>query len=713
MKVVNISEGKRGLERLISTFEKTRGFSDFLNCVEHCLDNKLKGLDQLDSIWKLHEKKIKLNNGLLEFTNFLIKINVAYPLENKESNRSEEEEEISKLAEQCANDFNDLHDILTNQDDSYSWFRPAIELSALLSEIYPPELDPGRKIGEHLKIIFNEAASDELSDLYYDYRINSIHKVEYNSRIHNLITTVKNWLLKKLCSEHNIEYLSIYLNEVLDPCNKAGRVNIAKFKNVLTEMMQLPKEAYYLWLHNVLLERECYEFNPNRVLSSDELKTVLNIIPVGKGNSPLTYYKLDTLNWRQIIDDRYIAYSSFFKLIDCCSSYYSDSIELDASCTESVTKIIKGFSEFRHKYLAGTSQIIDIEKCAFPCYILKDIISIDEHDLLLLLIPSYYDCIGPLDITPDISDAHSNIPGVEFTVPTYQSLTDIYNNKQDLYILAFKKAIADGRPDLGTALLALYVFHRAISNQCRFGKLQQLVEAIELAVELPGAKIIQYTIKIVCESISTHYSKDPIKVSALSYLKRFVQSDNKITALSGAKSAAKSDVSERIIKILGLDRWEKLSQKSQEWLISAETLWSNSAMEFGLGMKDWSSLIIPYCKVIEHELVLRLSNFYHSDEYNNYLESIGKKRAGKPTAGTLLYELKAFTVLPDHLKQLLMESDTNLYKDQRLTAKILSLINTYRNKSAHTDIIDMKMYTEFKEQMLHGGILQAFIDTFK
>jgi hypothetical protein len=58
----------------------------------------------------------------------------------------------------------------------------------------------------------------------------------------------------------------------------------------------------------------------------------------------------------------------------------------------------------------------------------------------------------------------------------------------------------------------------------------------------------------------------------------------------------------------------------------------------------------------------------------------------------------------------LVSLKVNLINDPDFTSTIIELIDEYRNKSAHTDIVGMRMYADFKLKLFHDQLLHRFID---
>jgi hypothetical protein len=719
MKVVDISEGKREIDKLFDTFESSHHFDDFLKVFEYSLKGNVKDSERLQSTWVKNEALTKSGDHLIELTNLLLRINITYPeKENEEisipfSINAELFHKHSEMAFQAVKAMCELGKELKPFRETYAWFYPSLIFGQLLMELYPEDLDPGRKIAEYLNLLFPSSISSDQECLYVDFDHSPQYEIAYDSERYKLLDKIGEWVIRNYAEKNGqCKWLELCLRDILDPYCYRKMEHTVPLAEQLIGVIQAPREFYYLWLNRTFFLPMSYQ-DGNRKLTTEDFKTLLKFIPIGKNRFPLLTEKglsdkyrknFINLHWkhiRKIINSNYLSFGSFLSLLEMYF-YYNSSENLDEEGKSLVKWVIQSLTAYRHEYFAGNSPF-DVSQYAFGCDYISSSIGIENDDLLTILATANSDG-GILGLAPDEID------------PPFQTAMDYYNTQQNNYVVVFHKCVKEGRPELGVALLSLYIFCRAITTKAAFGNLPQLIEVIEQSLKLPGSKILKHTIEIVCGSISNFFNDDSSAKSTLRFLQQYVANESTLHVLpGGGKGKAvplhnEADVITRLVSELGQHRWDKLNHNSQDFLITAEITWKNNAAEFGFGIKDWGWLIIQYCKAIENELVERLNDFFYSNEYLDYLLKKKHKRAAKPSAGGLLRVIRDYKYLPKNLQDMLVGLKVNLINDPGLTSTIIDLIDGYRNKSAHTDIVGMKMYADFKTKLFHDQLLHKYID---
>jgi len=282
---------------------------------------------------------------------------------------------------------------------------------------------------------------------------------------------------------------------------------------------------------------------------------------------------------------------------------YSEIDKVDYEFEQLLEGIALQITKYRRNYLSGASPFSIRSSAGVTSDIFNRYIGVDRNDLVLIL--------SETEFPSNLCDL---VPGND--TGSFAELTDFYNNKQIVYLTIFNKSVEEGLPELGVALLSLYIFYRTLMLKGRFGNLHELMPAIEQALSLPGSKVLKNALSFVVESVDLYFSNDPVALCSANYFRQHIPQSAQLHVIEGGgkgsfgRQQSEENVREFLFNVLGKVRWEKLSEKSRNCLVSAELQWRNSAVEFGFGIKDWSGLIITYCKAIEAELVERLKYFF-------------------------------------------------------------------------------------------------------
>ncbi len=436
----------------------------------------------------------------------------------------------------------------------------------------------------------------------------------------------------------------------------------------------------------------------------------MKVVDLRKGKRKLTKLK-QSLCFSEFIElpalqermsqGKHLPWQSFYKLLYRAQN---DGVIIDAECRQLLLAIYNSYTRFRQAFLGGVSLVPTHE--LWHCNnVVRAPIGTEQIDLLQLLADGELS-YGFLNLLNEKKDS-SPLEQIQF-----------YDEKQSLYLQLFGKAHAEGLYELGTALLSLYLLYRAVILKGRLNLSPDMLEAINKALALPGAKVLKHTMAIAIESVEKYFPTDPIACCSAMILRQFIPQGAQLTVLpgkagqEGARISGAEETKAFFMRELGADRWEQLSEKSQLSLVSAELQWKNSAHDFGFGITDWSGLIMSYCKAIEVELVDRLANFYASSELGAYLTDKGENRPAKATPGWLLKELKSYDAMPEPLQAILKSARIQLVGNINLIRDLNDIFQNYRNRSAHHDPVSMKSFADFKGKMFQSGLLHQFIDAF-
>lgn len=700
LKVVDIKQGRTDYEKKLATLQKSLDFKELVGLIEFCLKKKLYYCHDLLSLWRNNSNTFKPVNSIDSILELFSETGRTYVIENTIADVAIE---TSAVLNEYVTSMMDIIEEKKLYYNSYSWFSPAINISSLLEELYSDDLNPGKIIAKYLKPLFPEKVPEDFSEFISVYTNDPIYAVPFDSPLSILLTEVCLWAIEQSIQDDFIRTCMVdsihdMLGETRERTSTVGETIVA--------LHQAPTSYYRSWVYNWLLN-ENHHSNASHKLSSDDLMIALLCISFGKGNKPLVC----ELEFRNSISNKsllhyfegkrasrftFFPFSTFVGIL----SVFSFSVTIDSEYYSIFQKLISNSTKYRIDFLSG---IFPFEPTDInSTWHINNMLLENDNDLLLLLSSSSMETSDLLYLIPD----EENL--------AYHELAGFYNERQKTYLLLTSKAYSEGFYELGTALLSLYLLYRTIFLKGRLGASPELIETINKALSFPGHKILKRTLTIAVESVEEHFSADPLAMSSIGILRQYLPQGADLHVLDGGKGAhhGESEIRSLLKSELGDDRWDKLSASSQNSLVSAELQWKNSAIEFGFGIKDWSGLVITYCKAIEGELVDRLRDFFLSNEYEAYLTARGDKRPGKPTAGWLLKEFRSHDRMPQDLKELSSKARIRFIGNHDLVSRLYDIFQNYRNISAHPDAISMKRFAAFKEELFQKRLLHQFIDAF-
>lgn len=710
MKVIEIKNRKSKFDIAIVKFRKSRRFEDFVDLLEYCLIHKSYESQVLLEEWNSGKEAIPQGDHLSAFTAFLPKFSVRYldPSHISDIIPGNDEQGASLVG--LIDEFRDIQQRIDGYMNEYSWFHQSIAMSVLLKEVYPDNFNPGMVIAKNLKLIFPENIPSDVAALSEDYPFSPEYVLPYDSIIHRLVKQVGEWILEKTVMDRELkETIDTCFHDYLDPENRACQsIKQGEPLRFFANLLRCPRDLYYSWLNECLLNHDSPWLS-----SQEQLKAALKCLPIGIGNKPLifvpSYYNsLDSELRKQfnklysdipnIETSKFISFPNFFDLVYRAMDFL---FEVDHECSDLFKDIVANLTKHRQEYHSGCTTFAG-DRYYSEAEFLIDAIGLDSIDLSLLL-STGSSFFGNFFLFPDEDDY------------TYFDHSDFLNERQKTYLAAFDKSVSEGFSDLGVSLLSLYIISRAMNMKGRFGQLPELLPSLRQSLALSGAPIIKHTLATVVEVVEKYFSDDPIAMCSARIFKQLLPQVAELHVLGGGQGRQnnKSEVQSFLQGELGKERWDKLSADSQDCLLSAELQWKNSAIEFGFGIKDWSGLIVTYCKVVEGELVERLNGFFVSDEYAAYLQERKITRLDKPTAGCLLKVLKDFDKMPQYLQEMVSNSRIKLVSNPKLVSRLYDLVLNYRNTSAHSGAVGMKRFAGFKEELFQKRLLHDFIDTLE
>lgn len=714
MKVVDIKKGRTEFEKKLSRLRQSLEFKEFIALLAECLRDEQFDIAPLHAFWQENKDLLAATDYLLEALPIVSNIEILYP-----SPRYIRDADLPTHASDSAIKFCEAMEAGERLRDpfreKYSWFFPSHCIAPLLEESYPEELDPGRIIARHLQLFFPEEYPEEYQMLIHGYPRTPAFKIAFSSPEWHLLIELAAWMAEKTVGNEQQRACSREcLLDLLDPENRAGRSLSISVIEKLLQMYKAPPELFHAWIWSYFIASdEDGSLAPK--LSTAEFKAALLTLSFGDGTSPLALdpafsrfngvAAIKTLlsSNKRLIEGKYLSWEAFYSLLYRAAE---DEVILDVECHQLLQALMCSFTKFRQTYLGGVSPLLQPYMFHNLNGFFSDAIGVDCADLLQLLADGDFDGTF-LNLINEKVDC------------SYTEQVEFYNERQSLYLQLVTKANAVGLYELGTALLSIYLLHRMFFFKCRLNLSSDMLKALSKALESPGSRTLKLTLELAVASAEEYFSADPVASSSALVLRQFVPQGAQLKVFPGkigqdgtATDGAKQ-VRDRLQGYLGAERWNKLSENSRNFLISAELQWCNNYREFCFGINDWSGLITTYCKAVEGELVDRLADFYACSEYEAYLmDKKGLKRPAKATAGWLLKELKSYESMPKQLQGRLNSAKIRIAGDTNLVNRLYEIFQKYRNISAHHDAVSSNLYSEFRGKLFEGGLLIRFIDAF-
>jgi len=589
----------------------------------------------------------------------------------------------SELVSLCTNYINNETKFSKMYEDKYSFYQSSWGLADVLRETYPVDLDPGKIIGDYLKLFFAEVMPQPSTSSLQADKILIVH----GSEIHKLLCDIG-----LTCIDASIpvgkrrECLKVALQSFLNPLDQIQITNEILFEDVLQAVIAAPKGFFESWASEWWLPCEKDQnFSPK--ISTATLKTLFQHATLQSDGCRETSGKHPVITINLIND-------LFFKI------YEESSLEYDLELELLFADFHYCYSQIRKKNHYGVSPLN---------YLVAS-------DLCKMLENEGYD-ISICDLTTILGTGFL-FSGGTYLIPSGNGEVSpsVYEEKEVTYLVLFEKAHKDGFPELANALISLYLIARAFFCKCRFTPDSRLYTAISTGLSLPGARVLQKTLEILVSWVGEYLTSEPAAILSGRFFKQFLPQQAMLHLLHGKGNEAikrpseDADVEAFLVSQLGLERWVKLCNESKNQLKTAETLWRKGFAEFGFGITDCSGLIANYNKVIEKELVDRLETFYFSTQFQSFFEEKAKKKPDKkPSIGILVRELLDYQNLPSNLRKLMDDSRLTVHHDRDLV-KELQKIGTFRNQAAHKDEFNIVMYSKFKKIYFQDRLIHRFID---
>ncbi len=711
------------LEKLMTKFQASNNFCDFMDVLEFAVENKMEGNKHLLDLWLDKKDKVKAEAPLELFSKLLSKFYIA-----ASSDACNVQPDIDSGSESAQTAFDILEELSTQRDELEgrlkTWFFPVFDFGTLTSKIYPEDLDPCRVIGTYLDILFSprENWADDFEEVARLVEGDCLwaddcgHAISFESPLHRVLEDAGIWSINASSIDQEAkDRLKTALGNLLNPDADVPLPEGTEIQHVfIALLLNAPVDFFNAWVTRWWLSIDA-DFCSSPDLTQSCLQSVLRFCAFGGFNKSLLFHEIsdledsgEDLDQNQITLQKYLRETSGKKFLSyrmfwaiCKKWLYESGPNLDYETSSLVEKIIENYTHDRLNYFNGIS-ILDRFDAShiFQFYNSVSLFNYDDMDLTLLLSFGEY-VSGPLILFDTGADDSPLTKKRE------------YEFKQYVYLLLFRKAVAEGLPEFGNALLSFYLISLGAYTHGRMTSLATLEPILREALALPGSAILKHTLKIIVEMIEETNAKDPAALLVAKVFSQYLPSGPNLHVLDAPKPKPVDDSSvERSLREnLGGGRWDKLSEQSKEYLTSAELNWIRCAPDFGAGMKDWSGAISGYCKVLEKELVDRLAPIFENKAYGDYLQSIGEKPTFQPTLGSCTKVLKRFVKLPRSVQALIQRSGMTIFDNKRLLGDLVDITQNYRNVASHKDPLDMVRYAKFRKKYFEDGLIQDFIDS--
>lgn len=654
----------------------------FLTGLELLIDKK-ESWQQLNELWSDYSSRPSGPDSFQCYSSLIKKCSIRSQRESLASNVvpfvSNKEKECSGIISGFINDFCGLEKELKKRySEKYSWFRPTWEHGEILWATYPDEINPGIIIGEFLPLLFPENLPSE--------NYSAVHEVEVGSQLHELL--VKSGYICIEWSEYPPEtkkILKVALDNILFQQTLTDSSDLT-FETLLETVLMAPADFFTAWAREWwLLYEDDKNFAPS--ISSSSLKILFSRAAIWLAGSSNRSRKKPLLSPTMLWD-------LFYKIRE------DGSLEYDAELEILLAEFFSEYSRIRKTKYFGASLMSLAVSSDIACELESSGYNMELFDFTILL-SSGDRCYG--DINFEQGEGKNAV--VEFT------------KKEKVYITLFHQAVGEGLPELGNALLSLYLLARSLRCNGRFNFAGSLHSAIASGLCLPGAPILVSTLEALTKWSEEILADDAAAKLSGRFFKQFVPKKATLHLLHGEKDdtrkigSSEEQQAQLVYRTqLGEERWGKLSTSSKRYLVTAEILWKKSAPEFGFGIGDWSPLIINYCKVLEKELVDRLAPFFSSPEFKeNFFKRTNRQPDSKPTVGFLVRELQRYDEFSCELKMIIDATRTTLHSDKKLLSEIQK-ITDLRNQSAHKDEFNMVKFAQFRQMYFDDKIIHRFID---
>ena len=324
---------------------------------------------------------------------------------------------------------------LDKHGDKYSWFESSLLLADFLAQEYPEELDPGRIIAEYLTLLFPDKKLDIGQEIIGD--IETTNSIRYGSSLYNIVVQLGYECIEsaellpkaKTC-------LHIALTSFLNPRDELHLPEGVTLNDVIEATIVAPKGFFYSWARSWWLKNG----STSPQITTENLKKLLSLCTI-----------IGVQSIKGITEARYnhkfLSMNLLWDLIYKINN--QNSIIFDSELREILAELFADYTDIKRRKFCGVSPL---------CYI-----SVNEFFIFL----DSFRCglVSMADLTFLL--ARGNFDFAElYLLPESEKPDDIldeFSEKQDMYILLFRKSIEEGLPELGNALLSLYllgvIFH--------------------------------------------------------------------------------------------------------------------------------------------------------------------------------------------------------------------------------------------------------------
>lgn len=167
MKVINIKQGKTEYDKRLLHLQKTLEFSELIQIIEFCLQNKLYFCHDLLEYWRKTRDKFKPAGSIDKILSLFSSTERSFKFqENTPDLEIDKAPDTHNFVKNYVIEMMECDEELRQYNDSYSWFLPSIYISNFLTELYPEDkINPGMVIAKYLKLLFPEKIPEDHDEL--------------------------------------------------------------------------------------------------------------------------------------------------------------------------------------------------------------------------------------------------------------------------------------------------------------------------------------------------------------------------------------------------------------------------------------------------------------------------------------------------------------------------------------------------------------------
>lgn len=624
----------------------------------------------------------------------------------KNYNETKKDDEFTRLVREAAAP-------RENYAPYYSFFEPAYRFADILDTHFK-ELNPGKIIGEYLKLIF--PGGDQDICISYSNAKKKHFSVTIKSASAMFLYNVGVKLLSK-CSIDN-EARKIYKLTLFTFFYWEHRVsdndftNLQRVENQLTivhffkNFFRYPDHITEMWLEEFDIDGRLDDteiFGEDVAGIFDAQNKITNNYFLNK-ISPLVLNLLPRLHLKELGCDYYrggkkISFSSIIKI-----SYMlrDEVIKPEKDTIQELCRFLEEYKTLRVNTWKETVPFCSPEELVAYYFVVKETVDVSNLDFTVLLSRACYD-FGELDFSEYLTNNN-----FEFK-----------SKFQNSYIQLIKTTHDAGYIELSTAILSFYVFSLSFVEKGSIGDLQIIIPLLEKALKGVGREMLFKALEFVIE-IANIFPNEPGNLLLAKILIKYTRKNSSIQLVkdsTNSKSSmgvmvrekhrnSKEEVINDLYNYFGEEQLHKLQKTSFEYLVDADWMWSNIFKYQGREKYEWSNIIISYCLVIEAELV------FHFQPMLKEFKELQSNPSAEVTLGTAVWALDNKAKSPNFSCAVKSSKLHLLSENKKLLGRLRNFAKQWRNKASHVPPVSDRDIVDFRREYFDDGLLRDLLNSF-